>query len=148
MANSKREDLARRLHPGGVRKRAANLIAGANEGRRKQRRKRMVDDLGRALSHAEAHPKDGPHRSEATAKKGRQTSQAQHHGPEPSREQGEAAGLAPAPGLSAQDAGKGRRAIEMKVCNQNAARRVFERADPRITVTCSRTRLASFSTGP
>lgn len=72
MAKSKREqDLAARLRASGIRKRAADLIAGATDGRRKPRKnvQRVVDDLKRVLSEAEDQVRGGPAKRKAAAQK-------------------------------------------------------------------------------
>ncbi len=76
MAKSKREqDLARRLRASGIRKRAANLIAGATDGRRKPAKKvqKVVNDLGKMLSEAEDQITGGPAKRKAAAKKAAKT---------------------------------------------------------------------------
>ncbi len=72
MAKSRREqDLARRLQASGLRKRAAKLIAGATDGRRKPAKqvRRVVDDLTKLLSEAEDQVTGGPAKRKAAAKK-------------------------------------------------------------------------------
>ncbi len=72
MAKSRREqDLARRLRESGLRKRAAKLIAGTTDGRRKPAKqvRRVVDDLTKLLSEAEDQVTGGPAKRKAAAKK-------------------------------------------------------------------------------
>ena len=76
MAKTKRnQDLAKRLHASGVRKRAANLIAEATDRRRKPAKQvaRVLDDLSRAISDAEDRVTGGPAKRKAAAKKAAQT---------------------------------------------------------------------------
>jgi hypothetical protein len=72
MAKSTREqDLARRLRASGLRKRAAKLIAGSTDGRRKPAKQvgRVLDDLTSLLSEAEDRVTGGPAKRKAAAKK-------------------------------------------------------------------------------
>ncbi len=72
MAKSKLEqDLVRRLRANGIRKRSAELIAGATDGRRKPAKqvRRVVDDLGKLLGEAEDRVRGGPAKRKAAAKK-------------------------------------------------------------------------------
>jgi len=72
MASSKREkDLVKRLRDSGIRKRAAEAIAGATDGRRKPAKqvKRVIDDLSNLLDNAEDRLTGGPAKRKAAAKK-------------------------------------------------------------------------------
>ncbi|HEX8975832.1 MAG TPA: hypothetical protein VF781_04910 [Solirubrobacteraceae bacterium] len=76
MAKTKREqDLAQKLRASGLRKRAADLIAGATDGRRKPRKNvhRIVDDLKQLLSDAEDQVRGGPAKRKAAAQKAAKT---------------------------------------------------------------------------
>jgi hypothetical protein len=71
MAKSKREqELVRRLRQSGIRKRAADLIAGATDGRKPAKQvRRVVDDLGKLLHDAEDRVTGKPAKRKAAAKK-------------------------------------------------------------------------------
>ena len=72
MAKRKQDrDLVERLRAGGVRKRAAELIGGATDGRRKPAKQvhRALGDLRKALADAEDRVTGGPAKRKATAKK-------------------------------------------------------------------------------
>ncbi len=76
MARTKsNQDLARRLHASGVRKRAAELIAEATDGRRKPAKQvqRVLSELGNALRDAEDRVSGGPAKRRAAAKKAART---------------------------------------------------------------------------
>jgi hypothetical protein len=76
MAKSKLEqDLVRRLRANGIRKRSAELIAGATDGRRKpaKRVRHVVNDLSKLLSDAEDRVTGGPAKRKAAAKKAART---------------------------------------------------------------------------
>jgi hypothetical protein len=79
MAKSKREqDLIRRLRATGLRKSAAEMLAGATDGRRKpaKRAKRVLGDLTKLLSDAEDRVTGGPAKRKAAAKKSARTRKA------------------------------------------------------------------------
>lgn len=72
MAKSKLErDLVSRLRANGIRKRSAELIAGATDGRRKPAKqvRQVADDLSKLLSRAEDRVTGGPAKRKAAAKK-------------------------------------------------------------------------------
>jgi hypothetical protein len=72
MAKTKQnQDLVERLRAGGIRKRSAELIAGATDGRRKPAKqvRRVIDDLHKAVRDAEDRITGGPAKRKATAKK-------------------------------------------------------------------------------
>jgi hypothetical protein len=72
MAKVKRnQDLVERLRSGGVRKRSAELIAAATDGRRKPAKqvRRVLNDLNQALRDAEDRISGGPAKRKAAAKK-------------------------------------------------------------------------------
>jgi hypothetical protein len=76
MAKSKRDkDLVERLRASGIRKRAAELIGEATDGRRKpaKRVRRVLNDLNTALSDAEDRVTGGPAKRKAAAKKAART---------------------------------------------------------------------------
>lgn len=76
MAKNKLErDLVSRLRATGIRKRSAELIAGATDGRRKPAKqvRRVASDLSRLLSEAEDRITGGPAKRKAAAKKAAQT---------------------------------------------------------------------------
>jgi hypothetical protein len=76
MAKSKLEqDLVRRLRATGIRKRSAELIAGATDGRRKPAKqvRQVVNDLSKLLSEAEDRISRGPAKRKAAAKKAART---------------------------------------------------------------------------
>jgi hypothetical protein len=72
MAKSKRDqDLLDRLHAGGVRKRAAKLIAEATDGRRKPAKqvRKLLNDLSEVISDAEDRVAGGPAKRKRAAQK-------------------------------------------------------------------------------
>jgi hypothetical protein len=76
MAKSKLErDLVSRLRANGIRKRSAEAIAGATDGRRKPAKqvRRIANDLGRLLSEAEDRVTGGPAKRKEAAKKAART---------------------------------------------------------------------------
>lgn len=76
MAKTKRnQELVRRLHASGIRKRAAELIADATDRRRKPAKQvqRVLNDLGNALRDAEDRVSGGPAKRRAAAKKAART---------------------------------------------------------------------------
>ncbi len=78
MAKNKLEqDLVARLRATGIKKRSAELIANATDGRRKPAKqvRRVVDDLSKLLSDAEDRVTGGPAKRKAAAKKAARTRQ-------------------------------------------------------------------------
>ncbi len=75
MANTKEQDLIKRLHASGIRKRSAELIARSTDGRRKPAKqvRRVLDDLSTVLSEAEDRVTGGPAKRKVAAKKAAQT---------------------------------------------------------------------------
>jgi hypothetical protein len=76
MAKSKRDqDLVERLHASGIRKRAAELITDATDGRRKPAKnvRRVLNDLKAVLSDAEDRVTGGPAKRKAAAQKAART---------------------------------------------------------------------------
>jgi hypothetical protein len=76
MAKSRRDhDLVEQLHASGIRKRAAELIADATDGRRKPAKhvRRVLNNLSTALSEAEDRVTGGPAKRKAAAKKAART---------------------------------------------------------------------------
>jgi hypothetical protein len=76
MAKNKLErDLVSRLRVSGLRKRSAELIAGATDGRLKPAKevRRVANDLGKLLSEAEDRVTGGPAKRKAAAKKAART---------------------------------------------------------------------------
>jgi hypothetical protein len=79
MAKNKLErDLVSRLRANGIRKRSAELIAGATDGRRKPAKqvRRVANDLNKLLSAAEDRVTGGPAKRKAAAKKAARTRKA------------------------------------------------------------------------
>ena len=72
---SRNQQLVQRLHGSGIRKRAAELIAEATDGRRKPAKqvRRVLNDLGQALRDAEDRVSGGPAKRSAAAKKAART---------------------------------------------------------------------------
>jgi hypothetical protein len=76
MAKSKRDqELSKRLHASGVRKRTADLIAGATDGRRKpaKRVRAVVREMTEVLNDVEDRVSGGPGKRKAAAKKAART---------------------------------------------------------------------------
>lgn len=76
MAKTKgNQELVQRLHASGIRKRAAELIAEATDGRRKPAKQvqRVLNDIGDALRDAEDRVSGGPAKRRAAAKKAART---------------------------------------------------------------------------
>jgi hypothetical protein len=76
MAQIKRDQkLAKRLHAGGIRKRTADLIAGATDGRRKPAKqvRAVVRDMTKMLNDVEDRVSGGPAKRKAAAKKAART---------------------------------------------------------------------------
>jgi hypothetical protein len=72
MAKSKRQqDLTKRLHASGIRKRTARLFAEATDGRRKpaKRVRSVVEEMNRVLADVEDRISGGPAKRKASAKK-------------------------------------------------------------------------------
>ena len=72
MAKAKRDQqLAKRLHAGGIRKRTAEQIAGATDGRRKSAKqvRAVVRDMTEMLEDVQDRVSGGPAKRSATAKK-------------------------------------------------------------------------------
>lgn len=72
---TRNQELVRKLHASGIRKRAAGLIADATDGRRKPAKQvqRVLNDLSSALRHAEDRVSGGPAKRRAAAKKAART---------------------------------------------------------------------------
>ena len=68
---SRQQELADKLHAGGVRKKAARLIAQATDGRRKSNKQArgILGDLGKLVDQAEDRIAGGPAKRKATAQK-------------------------------------------------------------------------------
>jgi hypothetical protein len=76
MAKTKRDqDLAKRLHESGIRKRTADLIAGATDGRRMpaKRVRAVVREMTEVLNDVEDRVSGGPAKRKAAAKKAART---------------------------------------------------------------------------
>jgi hypothetical protein len=76
MAKTKRDQqLAKRLHASGIRKRTAELIAGATDGRRKPAKqiRAIVRDMTEMLNDVEDRVSGGPAKRKAAAKKAART---------------------------------------------------------------------------
>jgi hypothetical protein len=75
--NNLERDLVRRLRATGIKKRSAELLASATDGRRKPAKqvRRVVDDLSKLLSDAEDRVTGGPAKRKAAAKKAARTRQ-------------------------------------------------------------------------
>ena len=76
MAKAKRDQqLAKRLHASGIRKRTADLIAGATDGRRKPAKqvRAVVKDMTEILEEVQDRVAGGPAKRKATAKKAART---------------------------------------------------------------------------
>jgi hypothetical protein len=71
----KDQDLIDRLHASGIRKRTAELIADATDGRRKPAKqvKAVIKQMNKSLRDAEDQLKGGPAKRKAAAKKGAAT---------------------------------------------------------------------------
>jgi hypothetical protein len=72
MAKSKRQqNLTKRLHASGIRKRTARLFAEATDGRRKpaKRVRSVVEEMNRVLADVEDRISGGPAKRKASAKK-------------------------------------------------------------------------------